>query len=917
MDRYFMKYKFFGILVLMLFSVFLNANYVGAQISPNSGITIDSIGVSVSGSNVTVDVAGKLSVRSVSPQCFNAPEFPVTYSWNSESADTGTVNITSTAGATLSGAIPVIITPSSVSDGDCFKKAISYTFSGQRIFTGVSAGTHTVTATVTDSFGQTASKVSGSFTVVSNLHTATASVSGVGVSITSTNPVKNIVDGNRASFTLNANSGYSISPDVTGNCPVNLSDSPSDGSYSTGIFSTVDPVNCTVGFSSMQIPLSCAVDTATTPAPHYTNQGVKILATGGTGTYSWSAPGATPSTGTGNQIWPIYSTAGTKTISVTSGTTASCTVDIVAPTTPVDGVCATTHYNCSAGTSANNVGGTSGPWTWDCVGSGGGTTDSCSEATGMSGTLTASNCVIDAGSGSCTTDLNWTTTNPIATSSVTTPTSVTVGTGNNNSAIWQVVYGVRDFYLYNNGVLLATATANATCVAGTSWNGSVCETTSVTEPDLIASAPTPNIATVNVARTFSTNISNIGGASTVNSFSNFFQIAPAANGVGTPVNLDSASTTALASGATHAITSPSYTFTTTGTYSVRACADKTNPASTGTIAEKDENNNCSAWTNVTVSATAGTISGYHDAYSGTVPASQCRADGWAVYSGDLGLDVNVRILSDGTQVATGVASTYRGDLEGAGVCTGGTCSYWINLSGLISPGVNHTITAQGQNPANGAWTTLTASPKTLNCAAPTTGTLTASNCTIPSGGSSCNTSLTWTTTNPVGTSNITSNTPSANTIITTGNSGTNFSVSVPYSSRTFFLNNNAVALVSVTPTATCVSGTSWDESKCAVNPPPAVCGNGVVEGSESCDLGGGNGACPSTCSTSCTTNVCGGGSVTGVCSDPDNRLTPCLSGDASAITNGISSWTWTCAGQNGGASASCEELKKKPIIIED
>ncbi|MEK6984501.1 MAG: carboxypeptidase-like regulatory domain-containing protein [Nanoarchaeota archaeon] len=36
-----------------------------------------------------------------------------------------------------------------------------------------------------------------------------------------------------------------------------------------------------------------------------------------------------------------------------------------------------------------------------------------------------------------------------------------------------------------------------------------------------------------------------------------------------------------------------------------------------------------------------------------------------------------------------------------------------------------------------------------------------------------------------------------------------------------------------------------------------VCGNGVVEGSEACDEGGNNGACPRTCSLGCNLNTCG------------------------------------------------------------
>ncbi len=40
--------------------------------------------------------------------------------------------------------------------------------------------------------------------------------------------------------------------------------------------------------------------------------------------------------------------------------------------------------------------------------------------------------------------------------------------------------------------------------------------------------------------------------------------------------------------------------------------------------------------------------------------------------------------------------------------------------------------------------------------------------------------------------------------------------------------------------------------------PTPVCGNGIQEQGESCDLGSANGVCPSTCSTSCTVNTCDG-----------------------------------------------------------
>ena len=43
----------------------------------------------------------------------------------------------------------------------------------------------------------------------------------------------------------------------------------------------------------------------------------------------------------------------------------------------VNGICSPSHFNCTAGVSANNSG--TGPWTWDCQGQNGGSTVSCSE----------------------------------------------------------------------------------------------------------------------------------------------------------------------------------------------------------------------------------------------------------------------------------------------------------------------------------------------------------------------------------------------------------------------------------------------------------------------------------------------------------------------------------------------------------
>jgi len=61
---------------------------------------------------------------------------------------------------------------------------------------------------------------------------------------------------------------------------------------------------------------------------------------------------------------------------VCNGPYSYTTVTVVDPA--VNGACAATHYDCAAGTSANNVSGNSA-WTWNCNGTGGGTNASCSE----------------------------------------------------------------------------------------------------------------------------------------------------------------------------------------------------------------------------------------------------------------------------------------------------------------------------------------------------------------------------------------------------------------------------------------------------------------------------------------------------------------------------------------------------------
>ena len=115
--------------------------------------------------------------------------------------------------------------------------------------------------------------------------------------------------------------------------------------------------------------------------------------------------------------------------------------------------------------------------------------------------------------------------------------------------------------------------------------------------------------------------------------------------------------------------------------------------------------------------------GSHDAFDGAQSPFFCRAEGWTADPDDRAVDLNVRIFSDGLEVAQTVAGMFRQDLADAGVCQDGTCSFSVNLASLISPGQVHTILVQAQDAQTGEWVNLYSTPKTLNCFEPDAQTL--------------------------------------------------------------------------------------------------------------------------------------------------------------------------------------------------
>ena len=242
--------------------------------------------------------------------------------------------------------------------------------------------------------------------------------------------------------------------------------------------------------------------------------------------------------------------------------------------------------------------------------------------------------------------MTWSVTNPVVVggSAVTTPTSITVATGDSGSTTYSVSggnltgtntassgffqiavaatgEGNRDFYLYNNGVELDQETVSTSCTAGTTWDGTKCAPVAGT-PDLIANGPSPSSATVDTPVTFSGLVTNQGSVGTGSAFDNFFQGATATDGGGSTFTVSVNSAGPLGPSTPDNLDSSPHIFTSgqcaSDTCSVRLCAD--NDASFNDSIDEGayEGNNCSPWTDVTVSGPSGPVSCASDLASATI-----------------------------------------------------------------------------------------------------------------------------------------------------------------------------------------------------------------------------------------------------------------------------------------------------------
>ncbi|MEX2052231.1 MAG: thrombospondin type-1 domain-containing protein, partial [Candidatus Paceibacterota bacterium] len=234
-------------------------------------------------------------------------------------------------------------------------------------------------------------------------------------------------------------------------------------------------------------------------------------------------------------------------------------------------------------------------------------------------------------------------------------------------------------------------------------------------------------------------------------------------------------------------------------------------------------------------APATTAYGYLDAPSanGTCPAA---FGGWAWDPDYPNNATLIRVEKYGVLATQFLADKFRSDLPGNKYH-----AYNYVVPDSWKDGLSHTINLYTID-LNGAGNqTLIGSPKTINCAPPTTpsGTISATGCSIAVGASTCGASVSWTVNNPVSgaSTTVTKNNPSGT--VSSASSGSGVSSTANYGSTTFTLNHNGSPLNNSIINVGCASGSTWNGSICqgamtgSLNGPSSCT---IAQGASSCSV---------------------------------------------------------------------------------
>jgi len=406
-----------------------------------------------------------------------------------------------------------------------------------------------------------------------------------------------------------------------------------------------------------------------------------------------------------------------------------------------------------------------------------------------SGNVSGTNCTIADGASTCNGTVNWTTSNAASPSVRNDTTGTQYSTAVSGNMAANLRYGSNSVVLRNSSTQLSSVNLSASCVAGTSWNGSVC----IAPQAAFGNFEAATAASCSVggwtfdpdspATSIGIHIYRDGPAG-----SGTFVTSCTANGSRPDVN------TAYGITGSHGFncTLPA-SYATLGSRNLYVHAIDVNGTPNNTIGGSPRALNCAA-----PPATA-TISG-----SGcTIASGASTCNGLVTWSISNATTPNVFNATRNVQHSTAVSGT-----GSSIVLTNGANAIQARNSATVLNSTSLTASCVAGTSWNGSI-----------CAAPpaATATITGTNCSIPAGASSCSSQLTWSFSNTP-TPNVRNIT--TNVQYSTSLTGSNVPVTITFGSHTVQARDNTTSLAQTIITASCTSGTSWNGGQCVATPPP-------------------------------------------------------------------------------------------------
>jgi hypothetical protein len=386
-----------------------------------------------------------------------------------------------------------------------------------------------------------------------------------------------------------------------------------------------------------------------------------------------------------------------------------------------------------------------------------------------SATLSGTGCTIPAGSSMCNGSFTWSIQNSSSPNLFNNTRNVQYTTNPSGSGVgYAIQYGSNTVSARNGTTALWSITVTASCAAGTSWNGSICAAALAPSGSINATACTIPVGGTSCASTVSWSSANFAGTQSVRQGVTQFSTLTSSAGVSRNVNPSNRSFSLVDTGS-------SFSATVNATVGCAAGSSWNGSSCVATVAPSGSINATACTIPVGGTSCASTVSWSSANFAGTQSVRQGVTQ-FSTLTSSAGVSRNVNPSNRSFSL--------------------------VDTGSSFSATVNATVGCAAGSSWNGSSCVATVAPS---------GSINATACTIPVGGTSCASTVSWSSANFAGTQSVRQGVTQFSTLT----SSAGVSRNVNPSNRSFSLVDTGSSFsATVNATVGCAAGSSWNGSSC-------------------------------------------------------------------------------------------------------